>query len=206
MLRVAHVLSKTVTAADDDNDTIARMRNNVSPMVGDRGVGDELTDERDRWSPCVSRIVTVVVVVVIVIICLLSIVAVDLLLVVLAGNIMLCIYRRHCSRHRRHRATETWRLGLAVTSKRNAKVFLMIILRYYVALLCFIDRTLLPPTPPPPTPTPILSVSFTSYVLNYLYSLTVNALLATSIWFPFCNISLLFFTSFLFIILVIYYD
>ena len=68
MLRVAHVLSETVTAADYDNDTIARMRNNVSPMVGDRGVGDELTDERDRWPPSVSRIVTVVVVVVIVII------------------------------------------------------------------------------------------------------------------------------------------
>ena len=46
MLRVAHVLSETVTAADDDNDIIARMRNNVSPMVVDRGVGDELTDER----------------------------------------------------------------------------------------------------------------------------------------------------------------
>ena len=107
MLRVAHVLSETVTAADDDNDTIARMRNNVSPMVGDRGVGDELTDERDRWPPSVSRIVTVVVVVVIVIICLLSIVAVDWLLVVLAANIMLCIYRRHCSGHRRHHATET---------------------------------------------------------------------------------------------------
>ena len=124
MLRVAHVLSETVTAADDDNDTIARMRNNVSPMVGDRGVGDELTYERDRWPPSVSRIVTVVIVVVIVIICLLSIVAVDLLLVVLAANIMLCIYRRHCSGHRRHRATETWRLGLAVTSKRNAKLIL----------------------------------------------------------------------------------
>jgi len=104
MLRVAHVLSETVTAADDDNDTIARMRNNVSR---DRGVGDELTDERDRWPPSVSRIVTVVVVVVIVIICLLSIVAVDWLLVVLAANIMLCIYRRHCSGHRRHHATET---------------------------------------------------------------------------------------------------
>ena len=64
MLRVAHVLSETVTAADDDNDTIARMRSNVSR---DRGVGDELTDERDRWPPSVSRIVTVVVVVVIVI-------------------------------------------------------------------------------------------------------------------------------------------
>ena len=61
MLRVAHVLSETVTAADDDNDIIARMRNNVSPMVVDRGVGDELTDERDRWSPSVSRIVTDVV-------------------------------------------------------------------------------------------------------------------------------------------------
>ena len=114
---MAHVLSETVTAADDDNDTIARMRNNVSPMVGGRGVGEELTDERDRWPPSVSRIVTVVVVVVIVIICLLSIVAVDCLLVVLAANIMLCIYRCHCSRHRRHHATETWRLGLAVTSK-----------------------------------------------------------------------------------------
>ena len=64
MLRVAHVLSETVTAADDDNDTIARMRNNVSR---DRGVGDELTDERDRWPPCVSRIVTVVVVVIVII-------------------------------------------------------------------------------------------------------------------------------------------
>ena len=62
MLRVAHVLSETVTAADDDNDTIARMRNNVSPMVGDRGVGDELTDERDRWPRSVSPIVTIVVV------------------------------------------------------------------------------------------------------------------------------------------------
>ena len=123
MLRVAHVLSETVTAADDDNDTIARMRNNVSPMVGDRGVGDELTDGRDRWPPSVSLVVTVVVVVVIVIICL-SIIAVDWLLVALAGNIMLCIYRRHCSRRRRHHATETWRLGLAVTSKRNAKVIL----------------------------------------------------------------------------------
>ena len=108
MLRVAHVLSETVTAADDDfSDTIARMRNNVSPVVGDRGVGDELTDERDRWPPSVSRIVTVVVVVVIVIICLLSIVAVDWLLVTLTGNIMLYIYRRHCSGHRRHHATET---------------------------------------------------------------------------------------------------
>ena len=61
-------MSETVTAADDDNDTIARMRSNVTPMVRDRGVGDELTDERDRWPPSVSRIVTVVVVVVIVII------------------------------------------------------------------------------------------------------------------------------------------
>ena len=68
MLRVAHVLSETVTAADDDNDTIARMRSNVAPRVRDRGVGDELTDDRDRWPPSVSRIVTVVVVVVIVII------------------------------------------------------------------------------------------------------------------------------------------
>ena len=68
MLRVAHVLSETVTAADDDNDTIVRMPNNVSPMVGDRGVGDELTDVRDRWPPCVSRIVTVVVVVIVIVI------------------------------------------------------------------------------------------------------------------------------------------
>ena len=55
---------------------------------------------------------------------LLSIVAVDGLLVVLAANIMLCIYRRHCSCRRRHHATETWRLGLAVVSKRNAKVIM----------------------------------------------------------------------------------
>ena len=113
---MAHVLSETVTAADDDNDTIVRMRHNVSPMVGDRGVGDELTDERDRWPPSVSP---VVVVVVIVIICLLTIVAVDWLLVVPAANIMLCIYRRHCRCHRRHHATETSRLGLAVITKNK---------------------------------------------------------------------------------------
>ena len=116
---MAHVLSETVTAADDDNDTIVRMRNNVSPMVGDRGVGDELTDGRDRRSPSVSPVVTVVVVVVIVIICLLSIVAVDWLLVVPAANIMLCIYCRHCRCHRRHHATETSRLGLAVITKNK---------------------------------------------------------------------------------------
>ena len=52
---------------------------------------------------------------------LLSIVAIDWLLVVLAANILLCIYRRHCRCHRRHHATETSRLGLAVITKRNAK-------------------------------------------------------------------------------------
>ena len=56
MLRVAHILSETVSSADDDD--------NVKPMVGDRGVGDELTDERDRWSLRVSLIVTVVIIVV----------------------------------------------------------------------------------------------------------------------------------------------
>ena len=122
-------MSETVTAADDDNDTIARMRNNVSPMVGDRGVGDELTDERDRWSPSVSRIVTDVVDFIAIII--FTIFAVDWLLVVLAANIMLCIYRRHCSCRRRHHATETSRLGLRVITKRNAKNNLLSSLSLY---------------------------------------------------------------------------
>ena len=60
MLRVAHILSETVSSADDDD--------NVKPMVGDRGVGDELADDRDRWSLRVSLIVTVVVIFIIILI------------------------------------------------------------------------------------------------------------------------------------------
>ena len=50
MLRVAHILWETVSAADGDYDsnTIVRMRNNVMQVDVVWNVGDELINERDR--------------------------------------------------------------------------------------------------------------------------------------------------------------